>query len=84
MSEMTISSRQFNQDIVSATKAAGDGAVIITEDGRPSRVLLSFDEYKKLQAAPRSIAEALAMPGGEDIDFDPQPSRELPRAANFD
>jgi prevent-host-death family protein len=71
MSITTISSREFNQDAGGAKKAAEKGPVIITDRGRPAHVLLSFADYQKLLGAGPSLAEALAMPGGEDIEFDP-------------
>ena len=52
------------------------GPVFIIERGKPSHVLLNIDEYKKLSRANRNIADALAMPGAEDIEFDP-PRLEL-------
>jgi prevent-host-death family protein len=67
----TISSREFNQDAGGAKKAADKGPVVITDRGRPAHVLLSFEDYRKLLGAGPSLFEALAMPGGEDIDFDP-------------
>jgi prevent-host-death family protein len=81
----TISSREFNQDAGGAKKAADQGPVIITDRGRPSHVLLSFEAYQKLIGTGPSLMEALSMPGGEDIDFDP-PRMEGPisRPVDFD
>jgi len=67
----TISSREFNQDAGGAKKAAASGPVFITDRGRPAHVLLTFEAYQKLLGKGPSLAEALAMPGGEDIEFDP-------------
>jgi prevent-host-death family protein len=71
MSTTTMSSREFNQDAGGAKKAADKGPVIITDRGRPAHVLLSFEDYKKLLSKGPSLLEALAMPVGEDIEFDP-------------
>ena len=71
MSMTTISSREFNQDAGGAKKAADKGPVIITDRGRPAHVLLSFEDYRKLLGKAPSLLEALAMPGGEDIEFEP-------------
>jgi hypothetical protein len=63
-----------SENIARAKKAAQDGPVLITEVGRPGYVLLTLEEYQRLTGnpcAPQTLAEALAMPGGEDIDFDP-------------
>ena len=71
MAITTISSREFNQDAGGAKKAADQGPVIITDRGRPAHVLLELADYRKLLGGGPSLLEALAMPGGEGIDFDP-------------
>ena len=71
MTITTISSREFNQDAGGAKKAADKGPVIITDRGKPAHVLMSFEDYRKLLDKGPSLLEALAMPGGEDIDFEP-------------
>jgi prevent-host-death family protein len=69
---MTVmSSREFNQDTGKAKKAAEGGPVFITDRGRPGHVLLSIDDYRRLTSGEKTVAELLAMPSGEDIDFDP-------------
>ncbi len=65
----TFTSREFNQDIRRAKKAADAGPVFITDRGRPVHVLLSIQEYRLLAGSGRSIADALAM--DEDVEFDP-------------
>jgi len=67
----TISSREFNQGTSEAKRAANDGPVFITDRGRPAHVLMSFDEYQRLTRQRRNIADALAMPGVADIEFEP-------------
>ena len=69
----TFSSREFNQDTSRAKKAAVEGPVFITDRGKPAHVLLSIDDYRRLTHQPRKIADALALPGAEDIEFDPAP-----------
>lgn len=71
MSVTTLSSRELNHDVSSAKKAAKDGPVIITDRGKPSHVLMTYDEFQRLTGRRRSLVEALAMPGLSDIDFDP-------------
>ncbi|KWF17360.1 type II toxin-antitoxin system Phd/YefM family antitoxin [Burkholderia pseudomultivorans] len=71
MSITTFSSRELNQDVTKAKKATKDGPVFITDRGRPAHVLLSFEEYQRLTRQRRNIADSLAMPGVEDIEFDP-------------
>ena len=71
MSITTISSREFNQDAGGAKRAAEKGPVIITDRGRPSHVLLSFEEYRKLAGTGRSLLDLVAQDEDDDIDFDP-------------
>lgn len=67
----TLTSREFNQKTSEAKKATVDGPVFITDRGRPAHVLLTIEEYRKLTGTGRSMVDMLAMPGGEDIEFDP-------------
>lgn len=67
----TLTSREFNNDTSGAKKAAKTGPVIITDRGKPAHVLLSFESYQKLSAKQPNMFELLAMPNGEEIDFDP-------------
>lgn len=83
MTITTLSSRQFNQDASRAKKAARVGPVIITDRGRPAHVLLTFDAYKKMTGVRTKIADLLAMPGIEDVEFDPPKLRDLARPAEF-
>lgn len=83
MAITTLSSREFNQDASGDKKAANNGPVFITDRGRPAHVLLSFEEYQRLTQQRRNIADALAMPGAEDIEFDPPRLNIEIRAADF-
>ena len=67
----TLSSRSFNQDTSGAKKAAADGPVFITDRGRTTHVLLTYEDYLKLAGPQESLLEALAMKEGGDIEFDP-------------
>lgn len=70
--QTTLSSREFNQDTGKAKRAAHDGPVFITDRGRPSHVLLSIEDYRKLSSKGMSLAEAIADPRPEaDFEFDP-------------
>lgn len=71
MAITTLSSRELNQDVTRAKKASKNGPVFITDRGKPAHVLLSFEEYQRLTKQRRNIADALAMPGVADIEFDP-------------
>ena len=77
-----LSSREFQQNASQAQKAARNGPVVITNRGRPSHVLLTYDEYCRLTGGGRSIVEALAMSGLTDIEVEFPRSRELPRPAD--
>ena len=71
MSITTVSSREFNQDVGKAKRAASKAPVFITDRGRATHVLLTIAEYEKLADLQVSIVELLAMPKADDIDFDP-------------
>jgi prevent-host-death family protein len=71
MSITTLSSREFNQDTSRAKKAARNGPVFVTDRGRPSHVLLTIEEYRRLTGTGQSLVSLLAMPDAEAIDFDP-------------
>jgi prevent-host-death family protein len=71
MATTTISSRDFNQDVSRAKRAADRGPVIITDRGQPAYVLLTHRAYRRLTSRGPTIRELLGQPGAEDIDFDP-------------
>ena len=83
MTITTLSSREFNQGASEAKRAANKGPVFITDRGKPAHVLLSFDEYQRLTKQRRNIADALAMPGIADIDFEPPRVSIESRLADF-
>ena len=84
MAITTLSSREFNQDTSRAKQAASKGPVFITDRGRLAHVLLTIEEYQKLTGCSASIVDQLAMPGAEDIEFDPpRLSGGSPRAADL-
>ena len=70
MKVTTLSSREFNQDASGAKRAASKGPVFITDRGRPEHVLLTIQDYQRLTHQAAGIAELLAMPGGEEIEFE--------------
>ena len=83
MTITTLSSRQFNQDASKAKKAAIAGPVFITDRGRPAHVLLTFEAYKKITGKHTKIADLLAMPGVEDIDFEIRQLNDLAQEADL-
>ena len=69
--QTTLSSREFNQDVSRAKRAADNGPVVITDRGQPTHVLLRHDAYRRLVDDSPGIRSLLDMPGTENIDFDP-------------
>lgn len=85
MAVTTLSSREFNQDSGKAKKAARKGPVIITDRGKPSHVLLSIEEYRRITTSKTdNIADALAMPEAADVEFTPpRISEDMHRRIRF-
>ncbi|WP_342364366.1 type II toxin-antitoxin system Phd/YefM family antitoxin [Terrarubrum flagellatum] len=83
MATTTLSSREFQQNANLAQRAAHTGPVIITNRGRPSHVLLTYDEYERLAGGKRSLVEALSMPGLADLEVEFPHLRDLARPADF-
>lgn len=71
MTITTLSSRELNQDVTRAKRAANKGPVFITDRGKPAYVVLSFADYQRLTKQRRNIADALAMPDVASIEFEP-------------
>ena len=71
MPTTVLSSREFNQDVSRAKRAAEDGPVIITDRGQPAYVLLRHDAYRRLAGGGPNILDLLALPEGDAIEFDP-------------
>ncbi|MGB9028749.1 MAG: type II toxin-antitoxin system Phd/YefM family antitoxin [Acidobacteriaceae bacterium] len=79
----TVTSREFNQDVGRAKKAAVKGPVFITDRGRPAHVLLSIEEYRKITGKHDSIVDLLAAPKAADIEFEPPRLTRLHRPADL-
>ena len=71
MTIVTVSSREFNQDVSRAKRAADGGPVIITDRGTPAYVLMRHDMYRRLTGGGPSILELLSETGVESIEFHP-------------
>lgn len=69
----TISSREFNQDVGKAKRAARHEPVFVTDRGRPTHVLMSFEAFRQISGQTETIIDLLAMPGGDAPDFEPAP-----------
>ena len=70
MTITTFSSREFNQDVTRAKKAARQGPVFIMDRGRPAHVLLTIEDYQVITGSRATIVDLLAMPGDGDIEFE--------------
>ena len=61
MNITTVTSRELNQDVAGARRATKSGPVFITTRGKPSHVLLSIEDYRRLAGERRNLADALSM-----------------------
>jgi prevent-host-death family protein len=66
-----VSSRDFNQDISAAKRAADHGPVVITDRGAPAYVLMSHEAYVALVGGGRSILDLLDQTGAPDFEINP-------------
>ena len=81
----TITSREFNQDVGRAKRAASDGPVFVTDRGRPSLVIITYEDWLMLAGKSVSIGEALTGTiEAADVEFDPAPDRTRASAAELD
>lgn len=85
MAITSLTSREFNQDVSKAKRAASNGPVFITDRGRPAHVLLAIEDYEKLAEIKESIIDLLAMPDAAEIEFDPPKlNKKIYRPEDFD
>jgi prevent-host-death family protein len=64
-----IGSREFNQDVSSAKRAARSEPVFVTDRGKPTHVLLSIEAFRQLTGPAESLLDLLA--SDERIDVEP-------------
>lgn len=57
-----MSSREFNQDVGQAKRAARFEPVFVTDRGRPTHVLMSIEAFQRLSGETESIVDLLAAP----------------------
>jgi prevent-host-death family protein len=88
-----VSAREFNQQTSRTLKDAAVGPVIITHRGRPSQVLMSYEEYQRLTGgkAPKSLTDMAATwpttpdcPEFDEILEEIRSRKELPKPIEFD
>lgn len=65
-----MTSSEFNQNRGKAMLAAKDGPVWITHRGKPAHVLISYEEYRRLNERSLSAWDALAPSEAIDADLD--------------
>ena len=63
-----VSSRDFNQDVSHAKRAARIEPVFITDRGRPTHVLMSIENFKNLTGQTESMVDLLAMPDSIEVE----------------
>jgi prevent-host-death family protein len=80
----TISSREFNQDVGKAKRAAEKGPVTITDRGKPAFVLMKYEDYQRLAGPRRSISDLLNHEESKDLDFEPERMGNWLRPFDFD
>ena len=85
---MTVTTRpgdQFDRSTSEARTAAETGPVTVTEGGKPAPALPPVAEHRRLTGGHRRLGEMLAMPGSNDVEFDPPRLDDLGlRPAEFD
>ncbi|WP_460490559.1 type II toxin-antitoxin system prevent-host-death family antitoxin [Corynebacterium nasicanis] len=74
-----MSSRKFNQDLSRAKRAARKSPVTITDRGRPDLVLMTYEEFRRLQRGVTSLRGSLVIMSSDTVDFDPVKFRGSPR-----
>jgi len=76
----TFSSREFNQHVAAAKKAAcADNLVYILDRGQPAHVLMSIAKFRELSGQTQNILDMLAMPEAAEIEFEIERAQDLPR-----
>jgi prevent-host-death family protein len=63
-----VTSREFNQDVSQAKRAARAEPVFVTDRGRPTHVLLSIEAYRKLAGQTETIVDLLAQAEPPEVD----------------
>lgn len=80
-----LSSREFNQDVGKAKRAAEGGPVIITDRGRLAFVLLKYEDYRRLLGKRPRLSQLLNDEATKDLEFEPARMQDKwLRPADFD
>lgn len=65
-----ITSREFNQDVSQAKRAARIAPVFVTDRGKATHVLMSVEAYRKLIGQTENIVDLLAMSNPPAVGLD--------------
>lgn len=68
-----ITSRDFNQDVSAAKRAARIEPVFVTDRGRATHVLMSVEAYRKITGQAETIVDLLAI--AAPVAVDPRQTR---------
>jgi prevent-host-death family protein len=84
----TLTSRQFHQDSARIKRAVKDGPVVITDRGKPSLVVLTYEAYETMKNPKQppkfvSVLDALYDPASAHFDFEIPISQERPTDADI-
>ncbi|MEY3724996.1 MAG: hypothetical protein RLZZ365_931 [Pseudomonadota bacterium] len=79
----TLSSREFNQDTSGAKKACQSGPVFITDRGKPSHVLMRYEDYQRVIGKQKTILDLVGMPGLAEIEFEPEKIKRFTKPSNL-
>jgi prevent-host-death family protein len=66
-----LTSREFNQDVGKAKRAAEKAPVVITDRGKPAFVLMKHAEYQRLLGKRPGLSELLNDEATKDLEFEP-------------
>ena len=69
-----VSSRDFNQDVSHAKRAARIEPVFITDRGKPTHVLMSIENFRHLTGQTESMVDLLAM--ADTVEIEPARAAE--------
>lgn len=64
-----MTSREFNQDVSRAKRAARTAPVFVTDRGKPTHVLVSIDAFRRMSGERETIVDLLALRGGDGDDL---------------
>lgn len=79
-----MTSREFNQATGDAKTAARSGPVFVTNRGRPTHVLLTYENYRLLAGASPSLVDLLGTtPGAGEVDLPLAARNELAQPAEL-